>query len=97
MNEVLKEIIVSYLPALASIGGTTIAAVFIKKFVINVVRELKHKVDEAAELRKEVALLNKRIGEEVESNRQMKEKLENFSLQLKGIDPDYVKKRLTKN
>ena len=97
MNEVLKEIIVSYLPALASIGGTTIAAVFIKKFVINVVRELKHKVDEAAELRKEIALLNKRIGEEVESNRQMKEKLENFSLQLKGIDPDYVKKRLTKN
>ena len=97
MNEVLKEIIVSYLPAIASIGGTTIAAVFIKKFVINVVRELKHKVDEAAELRKEVALLNKRIGEEVESNKQMKEKLESFTLQLKGIDPDYVKKRLTKN
>ena len=97
MNEVLKEIIVSYLPAIASIGGTTVAAVFIKKFVINVVRELKHKVDEAAELRNEVALLNKRISEEVESNKQMKEKLENFSLQLKGIDPDYVKKRFTKN
>ena len=34
MNEVLKEIIVSYLPAIASVGGTTVAAIFIKKFVI---------------------------------------------------------------
>ena len=97
MNEVLKEIIVSYLPAIASVGGTTIAAVFIKKFVIKVIQNLKNKVDEAAELRNEVAKLNKRLSEEVESNKQMKEKLENFTLQLKGVDPDYVKKRLSKN
>ena len=97
MNEVLKEIIVSYLPVIASVGGTTIAAVFIKKFVIKVIENLKNKVDEAAELRNEVAKLNKRLSEEVESNKLMKEKLENFTLQLRGVDPDYVKKRLSKN
>lgn len=97
MNEVLKEIIISYLPAIASVGGTTVAAIFIRKFVIGVVKSLKEKVDEAAELRHEVAKLNKRISEEVESNRQLKEKIENFSLQVKGIDPNEVKKRLSKN
>lgn len=97
MNEVLKEIVISYLPAIASVGGTTVAAIFIKKFVINVVKSLKEKVDEAAELRQEIARLNKRIGEEVESNKQLKEKIENFSLQVKGIDPNEVKKRLSKN
>ena len=97
MNEVVKEIIVSYLPAFASVAGTTVAAVFIRKFVLGVIAELKRKVDEAAELRNEVAKLNKRLSEEVESNREMKEKLESFTLQLRGISPNEAKKRLSKN
>ena len=97
MNEVVREIIVAYLPALASVAGTTVAAVVIRKFVLGVIKELKSKVDEAAELRKEVAKLNKRLSEEVESNREMKEKLESFTLQLSGINPNEVKKRITKN
>ena len=96
MNETLL-LVLTWIPIVAESGLFIAIAKFIAKKLKDHFSVPEEMVKENKELRGEVAKLNKRISEEVESNRQMREKLENFSLQLKGIDPDYVKKRLTKN
>lgn len=94
MPEVLKQILLAYLPAFASVGGMAAVALIIKRFVLSVISELKKKVDEAAALRGEVGKLNKKVGELVESNKELSETNEALKLELRGINPDEVKKRL---
>lgn len=94
MPEALKQILLAYLPTIASVGGMAAVAFIIKKFVFSVISELRKKVDEAAELRGEVGKLNKKVGELVESNKELSETNEALKLELRGINPDEIKKRL---
>ena len=96
MNEIVL-LVLTWLPVVAESGLFAVIAKFIAKKMKDHFSIPEKIVKENSELRAEVGRLNKRINEEVEEIRKLREELNRFSLQIKGINPDEIKKRITKN
>ena len=96
MNETLL-LVLTWLPVVAESGLFVAVARFLAKRLKEHFALPEKIVKENSQLRSEVSNLNKRLTEELEETRKLKEQLERFSLQLKGINPDEIKKRITKN
>ena len=96
MNETLL-LVLTWLPVVAESGLFVAVARFLAKRLKEHFSLPEKIVKENSELRGEVGKLNKRLSEEIEESKKLKEELEKFSLQLKGINPDEIKKRIKAN
>lgn len=96
MNETLL-LVLTWLPVVVESGLFVALAKFYAKRLKEHFLLPEKIVKENSELRGEVGKLNKRLSEEIEESKKLKEELEKFSLQLKGINPDEIKKRIKAN
>ena len=96
MNETLL-LVLTWLPVLAESGLFIAVAKFLSKKLKDHFSVPTEMVKENKELRGEVAKLNKRLSEEIEAGKELREEYERFSIQLKGLNPDEIKARLKKN
>ena len=96
MNDILL-LVLTWLPVVAESGLFVVIAKFVAKKTKDHFSIPEKIVKENSELRGEVGKLNKRLNEEVEEVKKLREELNRFSLQLRGINPDEIKKRITKN
>ena len=96
MNDILL-LVLTWLPVVAESGLFVVIAKFVAKKTKDHFSIPEKIVKENSELRGEVGKLNKRLNEEVEEVKKLREEPNRFSLQLRGINPDEIKKRITKN
>ena len=96
MNETLL-LVLTWLPVLAESGLFVVIAKFFAKKLKEHFSIPAEMVKENKELKSEVSKLYKRLSDEIEESKKMREELERFSIQLKGLDPDEIKARLKKN
>ena len=96
MNEIVL-LVLTWFPVIANSGLFVVIAQFIAKKLKDHFSIPEKIVKENSELRGEVGRLSKRLNEQVEEIRKLREELNRFLLQIRGINPDEIKKRITKN
>lgn len=96
MNEILL-LVLTWLPVVAESGLFVVIAKFVARKLKEHFSIPEKIIKENSELRGEVGKLNKRLSDELEETKKLKEDLERLTLQLKGINPDEIKKRIAKN
>ena len=96
MNEILL-LVLTWLPVVAESGLFVVIAKFVARKLKEHFSIPEKIIKENSELRGEVGKLNKRLSDELEETKKLKEDLERLTLQLKGINPDEIKKRIAMN
>ena len=85
MDKELIIVIITTALGVLETGSWVGIAAFIRSFIKGKIGELKEKVEESAEIKSQLSILNRQLAEALHQNELLKEQYDTLMLEMKGI------------